>query len=130
MPLTAAEKLHGLGGLWSQWVRALEKKYIFNKGALADTLPKFQSQRARTFQSLGMLISMVYDPAALVIPSNTKVKKFLERTDRPERSFQLKVEMSLAIFVRIAAEHYDAAFGNFKERVAPVGEYADLPCLY
>lgn len=101
----------------------LEKKYISAPGTLGEKLPRFERGRGRPFQSLASLIIMDYDPASKVIPGNSKMVQFLERGDRPERSFQNKFEMTMAIFVHMATDYYDEAFGTVKQRVAPVGEF-------
>ncbi|KLT38448.1 hypothetical protein CC85DRAFT_289512 [Cutaneotrichosporon oleaginosum] len=120
MPLSAAEKLQALGGHWSTWITQLEKKYINANGGLKDTLPKFDVTRGRPFQILASLVMMVYDPESKTVPHSTTMTKFLERGDKPERSFQLKVEMTLSIFVAISTDYYDVAFGTIESRVAPV----------
>jgi hypothetical protein len=123
MPLSAAEKLQALGGHWSTWITQLEKKYIIAQGGLKDTLPKFDVGRGRPFQVLASLVYMVHDPESRAVPSNVMMGRFLERGDRPERPFQLKVEMTMAIFVALATDYYDLAFGTVEQRVAPVGEF-------
>lgn len=128
MPLSAAEKLQALGGKWSPWITNLEKQYITAEGGLQSMLPKFDTGRARMFQSLVSLVMMDYDPKSHVVPSNTKMTQFLSRGDSPERTFQKKVEMTLSIFVNLATDYYEQAFDTVEQRVAPVGEFS-LPPL-
>ncbi|BEJ12104.1 hypothetical protein CspHIS471_0205640 [Cutaneotrichosporon sp. HIS471] len=120
MPLSAAEKLQALGGHWTTWITHLEKKYVVEPGGLKDKLPKFDIGRGRPFQVLASLCMIAYDPESKTFPTSTTITRFLERGDRPERSFQRKVEMTLAILVAIATDFYDTAFETVEQRVAPV----------
>ncbi|GMK54663.1 hypothetical protein CspeluHIS016_0112490 [Cutaneotrichosporon spelunceum] len=120
MPLSTAEKLQALGGHWSSWITYLEKKYIVEKGGLRDKLPKFDVGRGRPFQVIASFVMMAYDPESKPAPTNVSLTRFFERDDRPERPFQQRVEMTLAILVAIATDFYDAAFATVEQRVAPV----------
>ncbi|WVF66333.1 hypothetical protein IAT40_001073 [Kwoniella sp. CBS 6097] len=118
--LTAAEKLQAIASPWATWIIELEKRYINEDGTLGHTL-NWDTSRGKPFQSLLGFIMLAIDPTRQLTPSAANMKHFVNRADEPEANFKARVHMALSLYVNLAVNYKDAAFGTIKsKRVSPV----------
>ncbi|WVQ93954.1 hypothetical protein IAU59_001032 [Kwoniella sp. CBS 9459] len=118
--LTAAEKLQAIASPWSTWLLQLEKQYIIEDGTLGQAL-SWDTSRGKPFQNLLGFIMLAIDPTRHLTPSAANMKQFINRADEPEANFKARIKMALSLYVNLAVNHKDAAFGTIKsKRVSPV----------
>ncbi|KAL7421270.1 hypothetical protein Q5752_004155 [Cryptotrichosporon argae] len=118
--LSAAEKLQAVPGPWAEWINELQKKYIYGDDGLGARLKQYDTTRGNPFKQLATIVMLCWDPASHQTPTSQSITKFVQRVDPPEEYFRRKLEMALSIFVELAVNHYDVAFGTVEARMAPV----------
>ncbi|ORX34990.1 hypothetical protein BD324DRAFT_609725 [Kockovaella imperatae] len=119
MPLTTAEKMQAISSPWTNWILELQKKYISHEGTLGDMI-KIDQTRGRAYQALSAFVQLAYYyPDRQSTISYVQQTVFLSRADQPDKPFKKKIEMTLALMVDIATNHFAKAFGVVTARVAP-----------
>ncbi|ODN80489.1 hypothetical protein, variant [Cryptococcus amylolentus CBS 6039] len=143
--LSSAEKLQAISSPRSSWITFLERKYIDGESGTLKGLIDWDLKRAKGFQNTAFFVclaSMNFDKrqkaensrssgrstwtsgfencSPVMVPTTGKLKTFLERPDEPNDAFKAKVELALAIWVKIGQEFGQTAFHTVSSRVSPV----------
>lgn len=118
--LTAAEKLQAISSPWATWINKLESRYISADDGLTDVL-KFDTKRGRNFQNLAHFIYCCDGFPEQLVPTQTKVEKWMYRADEPRREFQEAINNVLSTLWHLAHEpKLNFPFSKIKIRIAPV----------
>ncbi|WWC97185.1 hypothetical protein V866_004064 [Kwoniella sp. B9012] len=120
--LSTAEKLQAHGGPWPDWIGELIKKYVTAEETLGKQL-NWVTNRGRIFQNLLGFVATAREssPNKIWTPGAAGLKNFVARGDAPDQDFKNRVSLALSIFINIAYNHFDEAFGTTTTtRIAPV----------
>ncbi|WVQ74029.1 hypothetical protein IAR50_003610 [Cryptococcus sp. DSM 104548] len=142
--LSSAEKLQAISSPHSSWITFLERKYIDGETGTLRGLIHWDLKRARSFQNTAYFVCLAsahFDKrhraegsrssgrstwtsgfencSPVVMPTAGKLKAFIERPDEPSDALKERVELALAIWVKIGEQFSQVAFETVSSRVSP-----------